>query len=96
MSDAMLLGVLRMPPDLWRDTALDVGQRYDRYQQAADTIEELRDEVERLQLAFTETGFTNSELRAERLALRETCGHLSDRIGEHKRAADASARDGGQ
>jgi len=45
MSDAMLWGVLRMPPNLWRDTALDVAQRYSRYIQAADTIEELRAEV---------------------------------------------------
>jgi len=45
MSDVMLLGVLRMPPELWRDDPIDVMQRYGRYKQAADEIERLRDDI---------------------------------------------------
>ena len=40
MSDMMLLGVLRMPPDCWdNDSPIDVMQRHSRYCQAADRIE---------------------------------------------------------
>lgn len=39
MSDVMLLGVLRMPPTMWDDGAIDVAQRYSRYLEAADRIE---------------------------------------------------------
>lgn len=42
MSDVMLMGVLRMPPELWRDDPLDVAQRHSRYVQAADEIDRLR------------------------------------------------------
>jgi hypothetical protein len=42
MSEVMLLGVLRMPPELWRDDPIDVAQRYGRYKQAADEIVKLR------------------------------------------------------
>lgn len=48
MGDAIFFGVLRMPPDLWSDDPLDQHQRYSRYVQAADEIEALRAEVERL------------------------------------------------
>jgi len=41
MSDVMLLGVLRMPPDCWdNDSPIDVMQRHSRYCQAANRIEE--------------------------------------------------------
>ena len=40
MSDVMLLGVLRMPPECWASTPLDVGQRHARYLEAADLIEQ--------------------------------------------------------
>jgi len=39
MSDIMLLGVLRMPPELWNDDPIDRAQRHQRYLQAADRIE---------------------------------------------------------
>jgi hypothetical protein len=39
MSDVMLIGVLRMPPETWADDPISVTQRYSRYQQAADRIE---------------------------------------------------------
>ena len=43
MSEIMLLGVLRMPPDCWDDTdPIDVAQRYGRYCEAAWEIERLR------------------------------------------------------
>jgi hypothetical protein len=35
----MLLGVLRMPPECWIDSEIDVAQRYSRYLEAADRIE---------------------------------------------------------
>lgn len=39
MSDLMLHGrALRMPPDLWSDSELDVRQRHSRYIQASDLI----------------------------------------------------------
>lgn len=48
MGDAILFGVLRMPPELWRDDDFDKRQRHARYVQAANEIEALRAEVERL------------------------------------------------
>lgn len=43
MSEVMLLGVLRMPPECWDDTdPIDVAQRYGRYCEAADEIDRLR------------------------------------------------------
>lgn len=54
MSDVMLLGVLRMPPTMWDDGAIDVAQRYSRYLEAADRIEkdeakisDMRDQITR-------------------------------------------------
>ena len=40
MSDVMLLGVLRMPPELWGKGAIDVAQRHGYYRAAADRIEQ--------------------------------------------------------
>lgn len=48
MSDVMLLGVLRMPPTIWNDDAIDVAQRYSRYLEAANRIE--NDELKILEL----------------------------------------------
>lgn len=39
MGRTMLLGVLRMPPELWTDDPLDRMQRHGRYREAADVIE---------------------------------------------------------
>ena len=52
MSDAMLHGVLRMPPELWRDDPLDVSQRHSRYIEASERIEADAREIERLRLAL--------------------------------------------
>ena len=41
----ILEGVLRMPPALWTGDPLDVAQRHSRYVEAADTINELRQEL---------------------------------------------------
>jgi hypothetical protein len=38
MSDIMLHGVLRMPPELWGNDAMDVMQRHLRYLQSSDRI----------------------------------------------------------
>lgn len=49
MSDVMLLGVLRMPPDCWVDqSALDVMQRHSYYVSAADRIEADAKDIENL------------------------------------------------
>lgn len=57
MTDAMLHGVLCMPPDLWDDTELDKMQRYSRYVEASRRIEEdereiaaLREKIAQLEL----------------------------------------------
>jgi hypothetical protein len=42
----ILEGVLRMPPDCWGDSPLDVMQRHARYVEAADTIDTLREQLE--------------------------------------------------
>ena len=42
MGDGMLLAVLRMPPDCWHGSPLDIGQRHARYVEAADYIEALK------------------------------------------------------
>ena len=46
MSEVMLLGILRMPPDLWTGSAIDVFQRHETYRAAADEIERLRAAME--------------------------------------------------
>lgn len=49
MSDVMLLGVLRMPPNCWLDqSALDVMQRHSYYVSAADRIEADAKDIENL------------------------------------------------
>lgn len=48
MGDAILFGVLRMPPAIWGNDEMDKIQRYARYLEAADEIDRLRAEVERL------------------------------------------------
>lgn len=37
----VLMGVLRMPPDMWLNEPIDIAQRYIRYLEAADRIEKL-------------------------------------------------------
>lgn len=64
MSDTMLLGVLRMPPELWTDSPIDVRQRHARYMQAAAHIECAAIEIEHLQTEL-------AEARRERDLLRE-------------------------
>ena len=54
MSDIMLLGILRMPFDLALSTPIAQIQYYQRGVQAADEIEKLRAEVERLRAALRE------------------------------------------
>jgi hypothetical protein len=49
MSDVMLLGVLRMPPNCWdNDSPIDVMQRHSRYCEAASEIEKMRDALTEL------------------------------------------------
>ena len=48
MGDAILFGVLRMPSELWGDGVIDKAQRESRYHEAADMIESLRAELERV------------------------------------------------
>ena len=52
MSDVMLHGILRMPPELWRDEPMQVSQRHGRYLQASDRIEADSREIERLRAAL--------------------------------------------
>lgn len=42
MSDTILLGVLRLPPECWTDSLIDVIQRHSRYLEAADRIEAMQ------------------------------------------------------
>jgi FtsZ-binding cell division protein ZapB len=79
MGDTTLIGVLRMPPDLWRGDEMDVRQRFDRYLQAADTITTLRAEVERLnrQAAYWEAIARKGEKREEALE-----AEIADRYAE--------------
>ena len=41
MSDLMLLGILRMPPETWGTDPLNVMQRHSAYLQAADRLERM-------------------------------------------------------
>lgn len=49
MSEVMLMGVLRMPKEIWSDSEIDKYQRECRYNEAADLIESLQEENEKLQ-----------------------------------------------
>jgi hypothetical protein len=45
MSKVMLLGVLRMPPELWvNDSLIDIQQRYSRYLEAADLLDRKKED----------------------------------------------------
>ena len=73
MSDKMLLGILRMPPDLWlSDDFVGTRQRQSAYIQAADRIEADAAEIERLENEIRETNLENIHLTeaAEDLANR--------------------------
>jgi hypothetical protein len=48
----MTKGVLRMPPELWSNSALDVMQRHQRYVDAANTMDRQEAEIEKLRLAM--------------------------------------------
>ena len=54
MSDVMLLGVLRLPIDMWTDDPLDVMQRHERYKQAANEIERLNARIKDYQDACSQ------------------------------------------
>lgn len=41
MSDLMLLGILRMPPETWGDDPLNVMQRHSAYKEAADRLDRM-------------------------------------------------------
>ena len=45
MSDVMLHGVLKMPPNLWSDSPIDIAQRHGRYVEASKRIEELEHQL---------------------------------------------------
>lgn len=45
MSDVMLHGVLKMPPNLWSDSPIDIAQRHGRYVEASKRIEQLEEDV---------------------------------------------------
>ena len=68
MSDIMLLGILRMPFDLALSTPIAQIQYYQRGVQAADEIEKLRAEVDRLTDELDATRAEMERLRAEHRA----------------------------
>jgi hypothetical protein len=45
MSD-ILIAILRMPPECWRDDPIDIQQRYSRYLEAAERIQELDQSIQ--------------------------------------------------
>lgn len=54
MSDIMLLGVLRMPQELWDGSPLDAIQRHSRYEEAANRIEALKHENDKMRDVLAE------------------------------------------
>ena len=83
MGDAIFFGVLRMPPELWRDDDLDKRQRHARYVQAADEIEALRAEVERLR--EREAGLLEQHHR-DSATLRATCAERDEARADERTA----------
>jgi len=67
MSDVMLHGVLRMPPDCWDDGYIDQQQRYNRYVEASDRIQRQDDELEQLR---AENARLKDELSTAKRAVR--------------------------
>ncbi len=78
MSDVMLFGVLRMPPELWQDSEIDKRQRYARYVEAADRIDRLTAENEVLR----KENFALATHQCDRRIFGEggdaLCGHSED------------------
>jgi len=54
MSDTMILGVLRMPPEIWSDEELDKRQRHARYLEAARLIVRMQDALEEIRALAAE------------------------------------------
>lgn len=71
MSDVMLFGVLRMPPELWSGDPIDVTQRHSRYVQAADLIVELQAENAALRRACEHTAYYSLDSVCENV--RQVC-----------------------
>jgi len=60
MSNTMLIGILKMPPELWRDDELDKVQRHSSYVRAAEMIEKYESEETKQEpdlLALWESAF---------------------------------------
>lgn len=51
----IMQGVLRMPPEMWSGDALDVTQRHNIYREAANEIDRLQGELERLKKPTIDT-----------------------------------------
>lgn len=64
MGDTMLHGVLRMPPNCWSGTELDVTQRHSRYIQASERIYELEDKLAQVERERDEAKATLKEALA--------------------------------
>lgn len=97
MGDAILFGVLRMPPELWRDDDFDKRQRHARYVQAADEIEALRAECERLR-AELEPAYAEFEVVADdddaEVQCAYTTGPREDALREAMHYAAVYSKDG--
>jgi Mg2+ and Co2+ transporter CorA len=65
MSDLMTHGVLRMPPDMWRDDPLDIAQRHSRYVAASDRIYELERELAETKRLLVEANKWLDKFRTE-------------------------------
>lgn len=54
MSDVMLHGILRMPPELWEDDPVSTVQRHSTYVQASDMISNLQQQLDESNKKFDE------------------------------------------
>lgn len=84
MSDVMLLGVLRMPPECWSNDPIDQMQRHARYMQAADELESLRAHVADCEAVLRQ--LARSGWAHDALASGDT-GRIGDEICALKRQA---------
>lgn len=83
MSEIMLLGVLRMPPECWSGDTLDVMQRHSRYLEAADEIEALKHDIDRHIAIASEHATENARLREALSFYADIRNHNGDRNTGH-------------
>lgn len=92
MSDAMLHGILQMPPELWSNDAIDIAQRYGRYLDASKRIIELERERDEARMKWREAWDGWNEALEERNEARKGWSKALEERDEARKERDEVMR----